>query len=227
MTGEGDSKRRLYSDDEDIIYELRRLVLLNGINPPADRPDFTDRCLPIELERLDDSQRMPEERLWASVALEHPQWLGAMLTLLSKALACWPHVKLSRFPRLADWGTFAAAIYEAASEGAETFLTDWDSVVRTQHQAVVEGSPVALALLTFMDRREYWSGTASQLYDQLMSVVEGLKLAHDRAWPRSAKGLGRRLGELQPVLKDLGLICDRDRTAGGDRDRIVTLKKGQ
>jgi hypothetical protein len=227
VTGEGDSKRRLYSDDEDVIYELRRLVLINGINPPADRPDFTDRCLPIELERLDDGKRMTEERLWASVALEHPQWLGALLTLLTKALACWPRVQLSRFPRLADWATFAAAIYEAAGEGAEKFLTDWDSVVKRQHQAVVEGSPVALALLTFMDQRASWSGTASQLYDQLTPVVEGLKLANDRAWPRSAKGLGRRLAELHPVLKDLGLICERDRTPGGERHRIVTLKKVQ
>jgi hypothetical protein len=226
VTGEGDSKRRLYSDDEDVIYELKRLVLVNGINPPADRPDFTDRCLPIELERLDDDKRMPEEALWALAAQDHPKWLGAVLTLLSKALACRARVKLSRFPRLADWGTFAAAVYEAAGDGAEQFLTDWQWVVKKQHQAVIEGSPGAQALLTFMDQREWWSGTASQLYDRLTPVVEELKLAHDRAWPRSAKGLGRRLGELQPVLKDLGLICERARTPGGDRDRIVTLNKG-
>jgi hypothetical protein len=227
VTGEGDSKRRLYSDDEDIIYELKRLVLVNGINPPADRPDFTDRCLPIELERLDDDKRIPEEELWTAVAQEHPKWLGAMLTLLSKALACRPRVQLSRFPRLADWGTFAAAVYGAAGHGVEQFQRDWQLAVKKQHQAVIEGSPVAQALLTFMEQREHWSGTASQLYDQLTPVVEALKLAHDRAWPRSAKGLGRRLRELHPVLKDLGLTCDKDRTPGGDRERIVTLKKDQ
>jgi len=227
VTGEGDSKRRLYTDDEDIIYKLKRVVLVNGINPPADRPDFTDRCLPIELERLDDDKRIPEEKLWAFVQQEHGKWFGAVLTLLSKAIACRPRVELSRFPRLADWGSFAAAVYEAAGDGAKAFLTDWDVVVKKQHQAVIEGSPVAQALLTFMDNREYWNGTASELYDALRPVVEGLKLANDQAWPRSAKGLGRRLRELQPVLKDLGLICEKDRSSGGDRDRIVTLKKHQ
>ncbi len=78
VTGEGDSKRRLYTDDEDIIYELKRVVLVNGINPPADRPDFTDRCLPIKLERLDDDKRIPEEKLWAFVQQEHGKWFGAL-----------------------------------------------------------------------------------------------------------------------------------------------------
>jgi hypothetical protein len=78
VTGEGDSKRRLYTDDDDIIYELKRVVLVNGINPPADRPDFTDRCLPIELERLDDDKRIPEEKLWAFVQQEHGKWFGAL-----------------------------------------------------------------------------------------------------------------------------------------------------
>ena len=39
VMGEADSKRRLYTDDEDVIIELRRAVILNGINLPTDRGD--------------------------------------------------------------------------------------------------------------------------------------------------------------------------------------------
>jgi hypothetical protein len=57
VTGEADSKRRLYTDDEDVIIELRRAVLLNGINVPADRGDVLDRSLVVELERIPDGER--------------------------------------------------------------------------------------------------------------------------------------------------------------------------
>jgi hypothetical protein len=51
VTGEADSKRRLYTEDEDFIIELRRAVMLNGINVPTDRGDVLDRSLVVELER--------------------------------------------------------------------------------------------------------------------------------------------------------------------------------
>ena len=57
VTGEADSKRRLYTDDEDVIIELRRAVLLNGINVPTDRGDVLDRSLVVELERIPDGER--------------------------------------------------------------------------------------------------------------------------------------------------------------------------
>jgi hypothetical protein len=52
VTGEADSKRRLYTDDEDVIIELRRAALLNGINVPTERGDVLDRSLVVELERI-------------------------------------------------------------------------------------------------------------------------------------------------------------------------------
>jgi len=63
VTGEADSKRRLYTDDEDVIVELRRVVLLNGINVPTDRGDVLDRSLVVELERIPDGERKTEEEL--------------------------------------------------------------------------------------------------------------------------------------------------------------------
>ena len=61
VTGEADSKRRLYTDDEDVIIELRRAVLLNGINVPTDRGDVLDRALVVELERIPDGDARPRK----------------------------------------------------------------------------------------------------------------------------------------------------------------------
>ena len=75
VTGEADSKRRLYTDDEDFVIELRRAVLLNGINVPTDRGDVLDRSLVVELERIPDGERKTEEELWERFEAEHPKLL--------------------------------------------------------------------------------------------------------------------------------------------------------
>ena len=102
VTGEADSKRRLYTDDEDFIIELRRAALLNGINVPTDRGDVLDRSLVVELERIPDGDRKTEEQIWELFAREHSAVLGTLLNTLSKAISLKPSLKLSRRPRLAD-----------------------------------------------------------------------------------------------------------------------------
>ena len=118
VTGEADSKRRLYTDDEDVILELRRAVLLNGINVPTDRGDVLDRSLVVELERIPVAQRKTEEEVWESFEREHSKLLGALFDVLSKAIALKPSLRLSRRPRLADWGEYVAAVYEVTGRGA-------------------------------------------------------------------------------------------------------------
>ena len=61
MTGIGHTKRKLYSDDEDIIYEHKRCISINGINVALIEPDALDRSIFIELEEIDDEYRRKEE----------------------------------------------------------------------------------------------------------------------------------------------------------------------
>ncbi len=49
VTGSGFSKRELYSDDDDIIYNFKRCIGLNGINLAATKADLLDRGIIIEL----------------------------------------------------------------------------------------------------------------------------------------------------------------------------------
>ena len=51
VTGAGLSKRKLYTDDEDIIYQFYRCVGLNGINVAVRKSDLMDRIILFNLER--------------------------------------------------------------------------------------------------------------------------------------------------------------------------------
>ena len=87
VTGEAASKRKLYTDDEDVIVELRRAVILNGINAPTDRGDVLDRSLVVELERIPDRDRRTEEEMWAAFEREYPRLLEAAFDVLANAIA--------------------------------------------------------------------------------------------------------------------------------------------
>jgi hypothetical protein len=213
VTGEADSKRRLYTDDEDYIIELRRAVLLNGINVPTDRGDVLDRSLVVELERIPDAERKTEEDLWERFEEEHSKLLGVLFDILSKAIALKPSIKLSRRPRLADWVEYAATVYEVLGWGAETFLMDWDDVVRTQNQATLDGSPVAQAIIKFMEDKEEYNATSSEMHSKLKVVAAqlGVDVERDKAWPKSARWLWRRIKEMLPLLVAAGIEASRCR----------------
>jgi len=224
VTGEADSKRRLYTDDEDFIIELRRAALLNGINVPTDRGDVLDRSLVVDLERIPDGERKTEEQIWELFAREQPRLLGALFDTLAKAIALKASIKLSRRPRLADWGEFAAAVYEVMGWGAETFLIDWDEVVRVQNQATLDGSPVAQAIIKFMEDTEEYTATSSEMHSKLKIVAAqlGVDVERDKAWPKSARWLWRRIKEVLSLLVAAGIEASRGRDESAKQ---ITLRR--
>jgi hypothetical protein len=140
---------------------------------------------------------------------EHPKLLGALFDVLSQAIALKPSLKLSRRPRLVDWGEYAAAVYEVMGWGAERFLEDWSEVVKVQNQATLDGSPVAQAIIKFMEDRNEYAGTSSELHKKLESIAEdlGVSIVRDKAWPESARWLWRRIKEVLPVLATVGIVA--------------------
>jgi hypothetical protein len=224
VTGEGDSKRVLYTDDNDFVFEMKRAIILNGINQPADRSDARDRTLPIELRRIPDNERKCEEELWEAFGEEHPKLLGAVLDALSRALKAKESVTLSRRPRLADWGEYAAAVYEAEGwsdgekKGTGLFLEDWEKVVRIQNRGTLEGSSVAQVVLAFMQDRDEYTGLATDLYGELKNLAEyemNIDVIRDRTWPRSPSWLWRRIKEVKPMLRAVGIQAENKSNAKG------------
>jgi len=207
VTGEADSKRSLYTDDDDFIYEMKRGVLLNGINAPTDRGDAQDRTLPVELERIPDNKRRSEDELWQAFEREHSRLLGALFDTLAKTLRAKENLRLHRRPRLADWGEYAAAAYSVLGWGVEEFLQDWGEVVKVQNQGTLDGSPVAQAILSCMESRNEWTGLASDLHAKLEVEAEemNINVKREKTWPKSPSWLWRRIREVLPLLRAMGV----------------------
>jgi hypothetical protein len=210
VTGESDSKRVLYSDDEDLVWSMKRAVLLNGINPPSERGDVQDRTLPIELERLDKRKRLPEDDFWMRFSLKHPELLGAVFDALAGALRERHTVQLEERPRLADWGLYAAALYESQGWGVTQFIEDWQHVEETQQQGTLDGSIVAQAVILYMKDKDRVELSAAKLHAALVDRAEDeLDLKDDKTWPKTGRTLWKKIREVTPLLEAHGIRAYR------------------
>jgi len=114
VTGMGRG-RELYSDDNDIIYEHRRIISINGINVALTEPDALGRSIFIELPDTNDIMRREKEELLAEFEKIRTKLLAYIFDTVVKALQIRPTLKLNELPPLADFVKWGEAISRAFS----------------------------------------------------------------------------------------------------------------
>lgn len=229
ITGEGFSKRELYSDDEDVIYSYRRVVMLNGVNVVPQRPDLLDRSILIALDRIPRTQRREERALWREFEELRPAILGGIFDTLSRALAIYPDLQLPALERMADFTLWGAAISQALGYGANAFLDAYGGNLQVQTREAVRGHAVGAAILALIESAGEWAGTPSDLLAALEEAGEDAKLfrraangkVQAKGWPGAPHILTRRLNEVRSNLVDLGIEI----VAGRADDRAVTIRR--
>jgi len=206
VTGEGFSKRQLYSDEDDHIFKYRRCVGLNGINNVAEKPDLLDRTLLFRLQGIPPEKRMDEASFWKKFEELQPQFLGAVFTALSGALKAQRAVKPPLLYRLADFTLWGCAIAEAIGYGQEKFLEAYGKNIGIQHEEAIEGSLVASLLVDFMAVRPSWEGSSTELLKELEKMAENQGInTHLGKWPRAPQALTRQLNALKTNLRAQGI----------------------
>lgn len=212
VTGDGDVRRRLYSDADLAVFSFRRVILLNGIDLGAVRDDLAERLLTVELHRITDRGRKLDADLAQLWTAAHPRLLGALLTLAAQVLDRLPEVRLDRLPRMADFARVLAAVDEVLGTKA---LTAYGQQAGDLAADAVDSDPVLAAVVAAI--REPWTGTAGDLLDLITPSAEGWRAPKD--WPKDKRALTGLLRRRAPSLRRLGWTVD-DRGRGG-KDKLV------
>ena len=103
VTGDGDVRRRLYSDGDYHVIAFRRAVIVNGIDLGAVRDDLAERLLTVQLARITEDHRGRESDLERRWTVAHPRALGALLDLAVQVLAARDDCLPETLPRMADY----------------------------------------------------------------------------------------------------------------------------
>lgn len=222
-TGGGFAVRQLYSDQDEVLFDAARPVILNGIEDIVTRPDLADRAVFLTLEPIAEDRRRPEAELWAAFEIECPRILGVLLDAVAKGLAELPHTKLERLPRMADFALWATAC-ETALWPAGTF---WSAYCGNRDEAVegvIDADPIAAAVRTLIAERTMWTGTASELLGALGQVA-GERVAKAKTWPDSPRALAGRLRRAATFLRKIGIEIGFGRE-GRARTRVIHISTG-
>jgi hypothetical protein len=62
----GFAVRQLYTDQDEVLFDATRPVILNGIEDVVTRPDLADRAVFLTLEPIPEERRRPEAELSAA-----------------------------------------------------------------------------------------------------------------------------------------------------------------
>ncbi|MGC2575873.1 MAG: DNA polymerase domain-containing protein, partial [Candidatus Nitrosopolaris sp.] len=210
VTGSGFSKRMLYSDDDDIIYNFKRCIGFNGINLAATKADLLDRGLIIQLSKISKDKTREKEEIWAEFEIIRPKLLGYIFDILVKVLATISSVRLSKLPRMADFAKVCETISRCMGNEPDAFIKAYETNIQLQTEQVLESNIIALVIVKFMDNRQEWIGSSTALLSNMETLAASLKVnTKSRAWPKGPNILIRRLNEVKANLEDVGIFITR------------------
>jgi hypothetical protein len=219
-TGGGFAVRQLYTDQDEVLFDATRPVMLNGIEEIVTRPDLADRGLFLTLEPIPEDKRRPEQKMWAAFEAERPCILGALLTAVVEGLKRLPEMRLEKLPRMADFALWASAC-ETALWPAGTFWSAYCGNRDEAVQGVIDADPIATAVRTLIATRTVWTGTASDLLGTLAELI-GERASKSKTWPDNPRALAGRLRRAATFLRKIGIEI-AFKKEGRARTRIIEV----
>ena len=243
VTGSGSSKRKLWTDDDDIIYNFKRCVGFNGINMAATKADLLDRGLNIHVKRIEDKDYRTPQDINREFEEIRPQLLGCIMDILVKVLK-WKQEgkKLNlKLKRMAEFTEYGEIISQCMGNPEGVFVEAYQTNINSQIEEIIDSSQVAGCLTHWFfeiwlprieklitNNSNYngeWSGTATVLLDILESVAGKLKVnTKTKFWPKAPNSLSRRLNEIATPLKDIGIEIEFTVNDRG-KARTITIRE--
>jgi hypothetical protein len=212
-TGGGFARRKLYTDSDESVIQLKRPVVLNGISAAVTQQDLVSRTVTVELPVIRDAQA--KDKMESEFEASRPAILGALLDIAARTMEHLPEMTLpaERRPRLVEFAYLGMAVAKAMGYDPEAFMQQFDAARQDGLERTLEASPVATAI------RDWAEIHPGELRDEpakrWLSILADYKPQGTDTWPRSAKGLGDAMRRAAPALRQLGIECRSLGNIGG------------
>jgi hypothetical protein len=212
--------RQLYTDDDEVLFQAARPLLVNGIEEVITRPDLADRAIFLTLPPVADDRRQTERELWREFERARPRIIGALLDLVVHGLRTLPGT-VDRLPRMADFALWAAAC-ETALWPSGTFGRGYETNRQAAMKCIIDADPVAACVREIMAERSSWTGSAADLLRAGAGRGSDGISPDGRGWPKNPRALAGRLRRAQTFLRVLGIEITFSRE-GRVGNRIIRI----
>ena len=199
-TGGGFRVRALYTDSDEILFDVSRPIILNGISNFVTRGDLQDRAIVLPLARI--SNRRTERELFADFEHKRAGIFGALLDLMVRGVGALADTVLTDPPRMADFATWGVAC------GLSGFEAAYAANRQAAIDVLLEHDLLAKSVMTMLELP--WTGAPQRLLN-VIGQVTGIT---------NPKTMSDELSRLAPMLRTVGIEVSYERTAAARLIRI-------
>ncbi len=219
VTGSSLNKRKLYTDNDEVVLNIKRPIGINGISIDMSQSDLIDRSIIIDFKRLSCNKRMTDAQVFGLFNELLPNILGEIFTLIKKVLKIKNSISVEHLPRMADFAHLGYCIAEAMNKGDGTrFLEVYSNNNLKAVENTLQNSSLITSILEFMNDINVWKGSATELLQELLNMFSVGTVPGD--FPTTTNSLSRALSKYKHDLSRLGVVV----TIGRAKDRYIILK---
>lgn len=205
-TGGTRAKRKLYTNGDEVLFDVKSIVALNGVSQVATQSDLLDRAMIISLNKISSNAIKTERVLEKEFQDDLPKILGACFNCIAQVLVDYKPVETDFHIRMADVYEFCIKIGRALEipedKVREIFESNQDNINK---QALFE-NVVGQAILLFMQDKKDWKGSVNSLLSELRDVAEDNAITvKGKYFPSMPNMLSRRLNEIKSNLSANGI----------------------
>lgn len=206
ITGAYAKKRKLFTDNQQVIMHIQSKLMINGIGDLIKKTDLAERRCVIYPDIIKPSDRLTEKDVWDKFNKMKPFILGAVFNAIAGGLSNYSGIKdeIKELPRLADYTVYAAACIKAMGLKWEDFVKDYKQATNALIGEQMELDDLTILLESFLSDcdNNSWSGMPSELLKLLQKISSEKRIPMDKY---SASSLSRKLGQMSVSLDVAGI----------------------
>ncbi len=203
VTGGNYTKRKLYTDNGSVIFDLQKPIITSSINIWTNAPDLLDRCLFVELEQI----KIPDEGYSTSVVDSYNEnrgrFLDGYLHALSKTLKLHKDIQVDNLPRMAHYYKWAYAASLALGFEKNEFIEAYrQSRLKGQlHSLDQDGfGRIFVKFLDFIGPQEM---SSSLFHTKFLEFAKKLNISMNNL-PKAANALSKKIHHMSFALQPFG-----------------------
>jgi hypothetical protein len=205
-----------------VVLPLHAAVIVNGLHSFVDQPDLAQRCLPLTMRCLDESDRRDEAALVREFETDMPYIFRGVLNLIAGVLTHLPTVEVTHPERMLDFSRWLAAMEKVHGAPPGIYQMEYSAALNAGMLDSLLEDPLAAAVMVLADGEVgvRWSGTPAELFQTLEHAVTR-RTHYARDWPANEIALSKRLKSLRVAFRRQGV----DVSSGRSRERWITITR--
>lgn len=210
ITGGSFEKRTQYTNGDVYTMSVKRKILINGIDFTISQSDLADRSIIYEFQRIPEEQRKTDKFVEETFRKLLPHLLGEIFLILQKVLLSIDRVEeeCKKLPRMASFGIFGEAIYQAMGHKQGEFLEIYNQSIQKNLENLYENNPVIPCLENLLEDKDEVEMQANDLYRKIRNFVDSQGYNSKRI-PQASNGLSNWFTRSKTLLDENNILVTK------------------